>query len=206
MPTTSAARSPISASATRSRSTTTTSCGARSTTITGRRITSSMPAGGSATTISARAITRCPSASSASCWPRPAMRRRTSTWERRLPSGAEAAPALGELESPETYIGYARADRFVSPGGLGRDEPKTYAAAPLALNDWSLEGAWHGQQAERAVARARSEDQLPLPRPRPPPGARLGDRQAGAFPGDARRPGAGRRRRRRCRARTEWAW
>src|SRR3954447_25796941 len=57
-------------------------------------------------------------------------------------SGAEAAAAFNEIGSPETYIGYARAERFVSPGGLLRDEQKTYAAAPLALNDWSLEGTW----------------------------------------------------------------
>jgi cytochrome c biogenesis protein CcdA/thiol-disulfide isomerase/thioredoxin len=71
--------------------------------------------------------------------------------------GTEAAPALGELKSPETYIGYARADRFVSPGGLGRDEPRTYASAPLALNDWSLEGAWHDskQSAHSLAASAK---------------------------------------------------
>jgi thiol-disulfide isomerase/thioredoxin len=57
-------------------------------------------------------------------------------------SGAEAAAALAEIESPETYIGYARADRFVSPGGQLRDNIKTYAAAPLQLNDWALEGRW----------------------------------------------------------------
>ena len=50
--------------------------------------------------------------------------------------------ALGEIGSPETYIGYARAERFVSPGGLLHDSQKTYAAAPLALNDWSLQGTW----------------------------------------------------------------
>ena len=39
-------------------------------------------------------------------------------------TGAEAAAALGDIGSPETYIGYARADRFVSPGGLLRDQPR----------------------------------------------------------------------------------
>jgi thiol-disulfide isomerase/thioredoxin len=56
--------------------------------------------------------------------------------------GAEAAAAADEIESPETYIGYARADRFVSPGGLVQDKLKSYASAPLSLNDWSLEGQW----------------------------------------------------------------
>jgi cytochrome c biogenesis protein CcdA/thiol-disulfide isomerase/thioredoxin len=57
-------------------------------------------------------------------------------------SGAEAAAAFNEIGSPETYIGYARAERFVSPDGLAHDQPKTYASAPLALNDWSFEGSW----------------------------------------------------------------
>ena len=57
-------------------------------------------------------------------------------------TGTQAAAALGEVKSPETYIGYARADRFVSPGGLAKDQLKTYAVAPLSLNDWALEGSW----------------------------------------------------------------
>jgi cytochrome c biogenesis protein CcdA/thiol-disulfide isomerase/thioredoxin len=56
-------------------------------------------------------------------------------------SGAEAA-ASGQVQSPETYVGYARADRFASPGGLQRDVAKAYASAPLKLNDWTLEGQW----------------------------------------------------------------
>src|SRR4051812_47521544 len=68
-------------------------------------------------------------------------------------AGAQAAPELADLKSPETYIGYNRADRFVSPGGLQRDEPKTYSSAPLALNDWSFEGAWHdSKQSARSLA------------------------------------------------------
>jgi cytochrome c biogenesis protein CcdA/thiol-disulfide isomerase/thioredoxin len=57
-------------------------------------------------------------------------------------SGAEAAAAFGEIGSPETYIGYYRADRFTSPGGLLHDQAKTYAGASLALNQWSFEGGW----------------------------------------------------------------
>jgi len=44
-------------------------------------------------------------------------------------TGTQAAAAFGEVKSPETYIGYARADRFVSPGGLAKDQSKTYSAA-----------------------------------------------------------------------------
>lgn len=67
--------------------------------------------------------------------------------------GAEASAALQTLRSPETYLGYARAERFVSPGGLVRDEAKTYRAAPLSLNQWALEGPWTvGRQSARADA------------------------------------------------------
>ena len=57
-------------------------------------------------------------------------------------SGAEAAPSFGDVQSGETYIGYARAANFASPGGLQRDAAKIYAGAPLSLNAWSLEGNW----------------------------------------------------------------
>src|SRR6185503_410369 len=66
--------------------------------------------------------------------------------------GSEAA-ASGQIGSPETYIGYYRAERFVSPGGLIHDQPKTYASAPLSLNDWSLGGSWVDQrQSARSLA------------------------------------------------------
>ncbi len=68
-------------------------------------------------------------------------------------SGAEAAANADEIGSPETYIGYARADRFVSPGGLLQDKPKIYAPAPLSLNDWSLKGSWlDSRQSARSLA------------------------------------------------------
>lgn len=56
--------------------------------------------------------------------------------------GAEAAADMTEVASPETYVGYARAEHFASPGGFGFDVRKTYATAPLKLNDWSLSGDW----------------------------------------------------------------
>jgi cytochrome c biogenesis protein CcdA/thiol-disulfide isomerase/thioredoxin len=66
--------------------------------------------------------------------------------------GAEAAAALSALRSPETYIGYARAARFASPGGLVRDRPANYRPAPLQLNGWSLAGGWIvGKQSARSV-------------------------------------------------------
>lgn len=56
--------------------------------------------------------------------------------------GAEVAADFAQVDSPETYVGYARAENFRSPGGLARDTIKTYAAAPLQLNGWSLSGRW----------------------------------------------------------------
>lgn len=71
--------------------------------------------------------------------------------------GAEAAADMNQLGSPETYVGYARAENFRSPGGLARDAVKTYVASPLNLNDWSLVGRWRvtREHAELAAAGGR---------------------------------------------------
>ncbi|HWU93352.1 MAG TPA: cytochrome c biogenesis protein CcdA, partial [Sphingomicrobium sp.] len=67
-------------------------------------------------------------------------------------AGTEAA-ASGRIGSPETYIGYYRAERFASPGGLLHDAAKTYSAAPLVLNQWDLQGRWIDQrQSARSLA------------------------------------------------------
>lgn len=67
--------------------------------------------------------------------------------------GARAAADRANIASPETYLGYARADRFVSSGGLARDVAKDYAPAPLKLNDWALGGRWTvGKQSARSLA------------------------------------------------------
>jgi cytochrome c biogenesis protein CcdA/thiol-disulfide isomerase/thioredoxin len=57
-------------------------------------------------------------------------------------AGAQAAPDFAEVRSPETYIGYARAANFASPGGASPDEAHVYKTAPLRLNEWSLAGGW----------------------------------------------------------------
>ena len=57
-------------------------------------------------------------------------------------SGAEAAASFGDVHSRETYVGYFRAANFASPSGLAHDQVKTYALAPLKLNDWALAGRW----------------------------------------------------------------
>jgi len=56
--------------------------------------------------------------------------------------GVEAPPS-GDVQSPETYIGYRRSERFHSPERLARDSQKTYTP-PLKprLNEWGLSGSW----------------------------------------------------------------
>ncbi|KAB0634119.1 thioredoxin family protein, partial [Burkholderia territorii] len=69
----------------------------------------------------------------------------------KVPLGLAGAPAKGALaaadsadvRSPETYVGYARADGFTSPGGVVRDTAHRYdAPAHAGLNDWGLAGTW----------------------------------------------------------------
>jgi thiol-disulfide isomerase/thioredoxin len=57
-------------------------------------------------------------------------------------SGAEAASDGGDVGSPETYLGYRRAESFVSPGGAANDVARVYAAGMPRLNEWSLSGDW----------------------------------------------------------------
>src|SRR5271163_3521084 len=57
-------------------------------------------------------------------------------------TGAEAASDELDVKSPETYIGYKRAENFASPGGAVSDAAHDYSLADLKLNDWGLAGAW----------------------------------------------------------------
>jgi hypothetical protein len=69
-------------------------------------------------------------------------------------AGVQAAADEPDVNSPETYIGYQRAERFVSAGGVARDAAKAYAAPrALQLNQWALSGSWQ-VQGERAIATA----------------------------------------------------
>ena len=68
--------------------------------------------------------------------------------------GAEAASAKSDVKSPETYVGYDRADHFVSPGGVVQDSSHVYAAGTPGLNDWSLVGDWT-IGSERAQSNAK---------------------------------------------------
>jgi len=68
--------------------------------------------------------------------------------------GVQMAPDSSEVQSPETYVGYQRAEHFVPQTALVPDKVATYnPPAQLALNDWSLGGQWH-VGSERATASA----------------------------------------------------
>ncbi|MBA8889725.1 cytochrome c biogenesis protein CcdA/thiol-disulfide isomerase/thioredoxin [Dokdonella fugitiva] len=58
-------------------------------------------------------------------------------------SGLALAPANADVGSPETYLGYERAEHFASPGGAVHDAAHDYAVpATLPLNAWGLAGTW----------------------------------------------------------------
>ena len=69
--------------------------------------------------------------------------------------GAEAAADMSDVASPETYVGYLRAENFASPGGEAADKRQVYqiAPAPLQLNQWALAGDWT-VEGEKAVLNA----------------------------------------------------
>jgi cytochrome c biogenesis protein CcdA/thiol-disulfide isomerase/thioredoxin len=72
--------------------------------------------------------------------------------------GVQAAAGKRELRSPETYVGYGRAENFTSPGGFAQEQAKSYSApGALARNQWALAGNWtvQGEHAMANEARGR---------------------------------------------------
>jgi thiol-disulfide isomerase/thioredoxin len=57
-------------------------------------------------------------------------------------TGAEAASDGKDVGSPETYVGYDRAENFVSPGGAFEDAGHVYTVSTPRLNEWGLSGDW----------------------------------------------------------------
>lgn len=73
--------------------------------------------------------------------------------QRDLPPPADPAAAtlhgvaeqadIGNLRSPETYLGHARAQNFTSPGGQRAGQAFDYVLPhTLQLNQWALQGRW----------------------------------------------------------------
>ena len=57
--------------------------------------------------------------------------------------GVEADADWKSLGSPETYVGYARAEKFTSPGGFSFDKRRKYTVPErLRINQWALAGDW----------------------------------------------------------------
>ena len=66
----------------------------------------------------------------------------TATPSTAEPNGAEA-PAANDVKSPETYVGYDRAENFVSPGGMHGDVSRVFVVPRhIGLNQWGLAGKW----------------------------------------------------------------
>jgi thiol-disulfide isomerase/thioredoxin len=58
-------------------------------------------------------------------------------------TGPEAAADVRDLDSPETYIGYAQASGFESLQAVRANAPKLYpSVGKLSLNHWALTGLW----------------------------------------------------------------
>ncbi|MET0687830.1 MAG: redoxin domain-containing protein, partial [Methyloceanibacter sp.] len=70
-------------------------------------------------------------------------------------TGAEAPAAMETVKSPETYIGYERAENFISPGGLVENAAHVYAPEPPRLNEWALSGDW---TVDKEHARLNEQD------------------------------------------------
>ncbi|MBO9536317.1 cytochrome c biogenesis protein DipZ [Herbaspirillum sp.] len=68
--------------------------------------------------------------------------------------GIQAAPDLAALGSGETYLGYRQASGFASQERVRPDTGNRYSAAPLRLNQWSLDGDWRVSADEIALQRA----------------------------------------------------
>ena len=69
-------------------------------------------------------------------------------------NGVEAPSGSGNVRSPETYIGYHRAEHFASPEPLAKDSRKIYSVpARPSLNQWGVSGSWT-VGAESAVLQA----------------------------------------------------
>ncbi len=150
-----------------------------------------MPRAASATTISAKANTTSPSASSSNCWPKPATAMSPRGIVAVNASGAEAASDKANVESPETYVGYDRAENFVSPSGVVQDASHVYArrfaGAQRVGPRRRLDGRRRTRAAERRRTAASSIASMPATCISCSVPARTASRSAFASPSTARR-------------------
>ncbi len=68
--------------------------------------------------------------------------------------GAQAAPDMSAIQSPETYLGYGRGANFAS-GTVQYDKPADYAVSrSLPRNQWGLSGRWAIGEEKSVLMRA----------------------------------------------------
>jgi cytochrome c biogenesis protein CcdA/thiol-disulfide isomerase/thioredoxin len=69
--------------------------------------------------------------------------------------GTQAAAGPTPPASGETYLGYAQAENFASPGGITPDRARTYEPAPnLRPDQWALAGDWTVDSEQAMLNRA----------------------------------------------------
>jgi thiol-disulfide isomerase/thioredoxin len=62
----------------------------------------------------------------------------------RISADGPEAPPSDNVRSPETYVGYTRAEHFASPERVARNSPRVYSLpARPSLNQWGLGGSWN---------------------------------------------------------------
>ena len=70
--------------------------------------------------------------------------------------GVQAASDDANMLSPETYVGYARAEHFSSPSGVVPDQSTQYTAPDkLDINQWALTGKWTVDEEKGILNSAR---------------------------------------------------
>jgi thiol-disulfide isomerase/thioredoxin len=74
------------------------------------------------------------------------------------PQGFEVAADWGTVQSPETYVGYDRTERFASPGGIVPDLLHRYTFPQrLHANEWALAGEWTVDQRAATLHQANGQ-------------------------------------------------
>jgi cytochrome c biogenesis protein CcdA/thiol-disulfide isomerase/thioredoxin len=70
-------------------------------------------------------------------------------------AGVQAAPDLGNVASPETYVGYGRQENYASPQKIEKDGKQTYTApARPSVNQWGLVGSWNVSEEHASLVTA----------------------------------------------------
>jgi cytochrome c biogenesis protein CcdA/thiol-disulfide isomerase/thioredoxin len=70
-------------------------------------------------------------------------------------TGVEAAPDADDVQSPETYVGYDRAQSVNTTPGIVHDAPQQYSTPrSLSLNQWGFDGTWTVEGEKALLTRA----------------------------------------------------